>query len=159
MCKLSHVVYTTPLKSFRFVNYCTVTYVKKCDRLFTVCSFSSPWQKWTNTVLPQCVIVTSTTGHSYVNDTSQSCLRRPENEQHFRTVMWIIKYIQKFDTFCSWANLECWHDYKVWYGNLLNVQHPFMYLFLIYTPVMYIKIAFFQQGLNKIVTHKNVRNS
>ena len=31
------------------------------------------------------------------------------------------------------------------------VLHPFMYLFLIYTPVISIKTVFFQQGLNRMV--------
>ena len=34
----------------------------------------------------------------------------------------------------------------------------FVYLFLIYTPVMFIKTAFIKEGINIIVTIKNILN-
>ena len=36
--------------------------------------------------------------------------------------------------------------------------HPFMYPFLIYTPVMSMQTAFFQERLNIIVIHRNDLN-
>ena len=45
-------------------------------------------------------------------------------------------------------------NYDEIYSNHWNVYHPFIYLFLIYSPVTLTNTALFPECLNTIVTHK-----
>ena len=45
---------------------------------------------------------------------------------------------------CGVRNAPCWHESNVYIVSHKHLLHPFVYPYLIYTPVMSIKIAFFQ---------------
>ena len=105
------------------------------------------WWRWTSGVYN----TACATCQSHVTDSQNATTAGTH------AMEWLSAY--NFETFCSWAILECCHELKwILQLSLEFVTFVYMTIFIYLHYVMFLKTEIFQDQMKRIVAYKNVWN-